>query len=941
MKRKEHALEREREDLESELQHVFERVDDAFYAVDEEFRFTYVNDRAAELFGETEAALLGTSLWSFLDESEVDEVQDYFETAIESQEVTSYERYLQALGIWIDVRVYPSDKGLSVYFRDVTERKRRERELEQFERAVEATGHAIYVAEPDGTITYVNPAFEEMTGYDSSDVIGETPEILNSGHHGSAYYRELWETISAGEVWSEEIVDRQKNGELYYAEQTIAPVIHDGEVNQYVAVQADVSERKQRERELELFETLFATLQDGVYILDDEFRFSMVNDAYVEMTGYSREELVGTHCTLVIDDDISAESERQLQNIAAGESGHGTIEAAIQRADGTELPAESRFTTLPRAEGDQPWKVGVVRDISDRVDREQQLRRRIRQQEVITDLGQQALTERDIDALMAHATTLVADTLDTDYCKVLDLDAEREHLRLRHGVGWDDGLVGNATVSAVDDDSQAAYTLASSEPVVVTDLTTETRFSGPDLLSDHDVRGGVSVLIGPEDDPWGILGAHDTECGEFSENDVNFVQTVANILATAIRRHADEEVLVQQREQLAAVNSLNEVVRDITDAVIEQSTRTEIEETVCERLAATESYAFAWIGDVDVSSQQVYVRTEAGVEGYLDDKTVSVDPDDSYSAGATGRAFRTGEMQTTQDVRNDSRYDTWENVGEKHGFRSSAAIPVVHDGTTYGVLNVYAERPDAFAGEEGAVISQLGEIVGHAIAAADRKRALMSDEVVELEFAITDVFASLGLDDETDGRIEINNAVPLANDEFLVFGTATADACDHLESLVEALPHWRDLTWTDAENGTFELRFTEPPVLSVLASMGGSIESAVIEDGDYHMTLHLSPTVEVRPLIDAVRESYPDAQLLKRRQISKYDETYDRVQHALTTELTERQRTMLEAAYHAGFFEWPRTTSGESIAESMDVSPPTFHQHLRKAEQKVFESLLA
>ncbi|MEA5389497.1 bacterio-opsin activator domain-containing protein [Haloarculaceae archaeon H-GB11] len=327
--------------------------------------------------------------------------------------------------------------------------------------------------------------------------------------------------------------------------------------------------------------------------------------------------------------------------------------------------------------------------------------------------------------------------------------------------------------------------------------------------------------------------------------------------------------------------------------------------------------------------------------GYLDDKTVSVDPDDSYSAGATGRAFRTGEMQTTQDVRNDSRYDTWENVGEKHGFRSSAAIPVVHDGTTYGVLNVYAERPDAFAGEEGAVISQLGEIVGHAIAAADRKRALMSDEVVELEFAITDVFASLGLDDETDGRIEINNAVPLANDEFLVFGTATADACDHLESLVEALPHWRDLTWTDAENGTFELRFTEPPVLSVLASMGGSIESAVIEDGDYHMTLHLSPTVEVRPLIDAVRESYPDAQLLKRRQISKYDETYDRVQHALTTELTERQRTMLEAAYHAGFFEWPRTTSGESIAESMDVSPPTFHQHLRKAEQKVFESLLA
>ncbi|RKD89062.1 bacterio-opsin activator domain-containing protein [Halopiger aswanensis] len=407
---------------------------------------------------------------------------------------------------------------------------------------------------------------------------------------------------------------------------------------------------------------------------------------------------------------------------------------------------------------------------------------------------------------------------------------------------------------------------------------------------------------------------------------------------TTPRETADR--LRRQREQLEALNTLNDVVREIIDAITQRSTRGEIERVVCEHLAATESYLFAWIGDVDVTSQTVVGRTEAGVEGYLDGISISVDPDDERSNGPTGRAILEREIQTTQDIRADDRHDPWRSHIEKYGFRSSAAIPIVHEETVYGVLNVYAERPRAFEGRERDVISQLGEVVGHAIAAAERKRALMSDTVVELQFRIRDVFAALDVDTPTTGTITLDHVVSIEDDEYLVYGNVTADAVDGLESLVETLPHWVSVTYrTGGDERGFELRLSEPPVLSTVASLGGSVETAVIEDGDYLMTLHAAPGADVRQVVDTVQEAYHNAKLLKQRQLRI--DTPERVRDVLEADLTDRQRAALEATYHAGYYEWPRDASGEDVAESLDIAPPTFNQHLRKAQRKVFDSLLS
>jgi predicted DNA binding protein len=114
-----------------------------------------------------------------------------------------------------------------------------------------------------------------------------------------------------------------------------------------------------------------------------------------------------------------------------------------------------------------------------------------------------------------------------------------------------------------------------------------------------------------------------------------------------------------------------------------------------------------------------------------------------------------------------------------------------------------------------------------------------------------------------------------------------------------------------------------------------------VEDGDCTVTIHLSPTADVRQLTEAVQDVFPDARMVTRRQVVHPADTPERVSHEIEEELTDRQQSALKAAYYAGFFEWPREATGEEIAESLGIAPPTLSQHLRKAEKKVFSSILS
>ena len=931
---------------------------------------------------------------------------------------------------------------------------------ESFLRAVlDETAQMVYVFDSTGRPQWWNQAVRERSGRSAEELESMTAAesfqalvVDADRERATAAIDQLLEQ----ETLTVELSLRANDGESVPFEfrGSTAPVADE---TAYMLLGYEISDRVERERELEQYAAVVETTRDGVYIVGPDGRFEMVNDAYVEMTGYDREELIGEPASRVVAGDTAAEAQRLERELREGERETATLVADLRRADGSSFPAEASFSLVETEGGYR--RVAVVRDVSDHMEREKRLAAQFRQQDAVAELGRIALDrDDDLDVLLSDACAVVRDVLDTSHSKVLDLQSDAETLTLRAGAGWDDSVVGEATVSAVADDSQAAYTLSVSEPVVVRNLDADPRFSGPDLLRDEGVTSGVSVVIGPHDDPWGILETHDTDRREFADHDVNFVQSVATLLATAIERegyerelrryetlveesrdvnavlapdgtfdyvtpsvanvlgydpadlagevafdyvheadaetvvgefehmvadpsyrpsiefrfrHADgtwrvieargrnllddpdiggvvaytrdvterrqrERRLEVHRERLATLNALNTVVQQITHTIVEAPDRSSIEQTVCERLVETDEFVVAWVGELDPHGDGIRPRTNVGGEAALADVDISVQGDD----GPAVTALRRDAVQTTREGDGEADVFEW----GAHGCRSMAAIPVAHEDAHYGVLCVYAERPDAFAEDVRTVFGRLGRVVGHAIRAVERRRALVSEEIVELEVRLQGVLDGVPGAADPDARVTIEEVVPLSEGAYVEYGTATPAGLDVVEGAVEALDHWESVEVVDegeaGERARFHVRLSEPPVMAVVGDLGGEVGTAELDGGELAITIRLPQGADVRRVIEGLRETYPGAELVRQRRRAREDRSVRGLRDALDAELTERQQTALTLAHSAGYFDWPRDTTGEDLAETMDIAPPTFHDHLRRAQQKVFEAVL-
>lgn len=178
----------------------------------------------------------------------------------------------------------------------------------------------------------------------------------------------------------------------------------------------------------------------------------------------------------------------------------------------------------------------------------EELQTKARQQRVVAELGQHALGGEELSALMEEAVREVAQTLQIEYCEVRELLDDGNTLVLRAAVGGEDEPIGQARVD-VGIDSQAGYTLSCDRPTIVEDLNTETRFEGLPLLRDRGIICGISVTIPGQERPFGVMEAHTTQKRHFSQDDIHFLQAIANELAAAIHRHRTEEALRASEEQ--------------------------------------------------------------------------------------------------------------------------------------------------------------------------------------------------------------------------------------------------------------------------------------------------------------------------------------------------------------------------------------------------------
>ena len=185
---------------------------------------------------------------------------------------------------------------------------------------------------------------------------------------------------------------------------------------------------------------------------------------------------------------------------------------------------------------------------------------RIRQQEILSELGVLALQSTPLSELIDRTAELTAEGLQADFCKVMEYLPEENRLLVRAGVGWGPGVVGVATVGA-DLASPAGFALRTGQPVISNHLENEERFRTPELLLQNGIRRAMNVILQGDNSPFGVLEVDSRSEGEFVKHDLAFLQGAANILGMAIER------LRYERSLKAAIERQQMLIKEINHRV--------------------------------------------------------------------------------------------------------------------------------------------------------------------------------------------------------------------------------------------------------------------------------------------------------------------------------------------------------------------------------------
>ncbi len=354
-----------------------------------------VNDKICEILGYKRSELLQTT-WSKLtypDDLPMDVAQ--FDRVM-AGEIDSYsldKRWVRKDGrvihTTISVRCLRRTDGSVDYFmallQDITERKHAEQQLRLQATALQSAANAIVITDNQGTISWVNPAFTRLTGYSSREVSGRNVSILKSGSHGPAFYKNLWDTILARQVWQGEMINRRKDGSQYDEEQTITPVLDEtGEIINFIANKQAITERKRAEEERtqltdqienqrQRLDNIVASVPGVVWEAWGEpdaanQRINFVSDYVETMLGYSVEEWLSTPnfwLSIVHPDDREQTAQAAAADFASRTS-DGTLEFRWVAKDGRILWVQSHTATIIDDEGQPVGSRGVTIDITER-----------------------------------------------------------------------------------------------------------------------------------------------------------------------------------------------------------------------------------------------------------------------------------------------------------------------------------------------------------------------------------------------------------------------------------------------------------------------------------------------------------------------------------------------------------------------------------------------
>jgi len=483
--------------------------------------------------------------------------------------------------------------------------------------------------------------------------------------------------------------------------------------------------------------------------------------------------------------------------------------------------------------------------------------------------------------------------------------------------------------------NEAAAPVLGCEPAVALDVSvrslldlTEVDFDAPDGLAEIERDGTVyEVRTSP------ITDRHDRTIGH---------TLVAHDVTARKRR---ERRLATQRDELETLSALNALIRGVVQALVSETDRAGIERAVCDRIVEGDLYHTACVGDVATWNGDADRWTAAGAAGSDAAPEVGRERLDAAEGGTSSAAAVDSDAESTGAI--DGRASVSDGAGSAGAHLPTVpdedhtwvVVPVVYGRTVYGAIGLATKREDVSVREQS-VLGELGEAVGHAINAVSTRQLLSTEAAVELEFESTAAADPLvAATDGADCSLELAGVVPSDDHSTLAYVRVAGDVDAAASALAAGADHSVRRVRDQDDDGLLEWRATGSTPVGTVVDHGAQLRSFEATDGRVVYEVEVASDDAVRSLLDSLDRRFDGVHLLAKRECaSPLDESTELPADTIDG-LTDRQQEAIEAAYRAGYFDWPRESTAEEVADSMDIAPSTLHSHLRKAEGSLLAAL--
>ena len=582
--------EKELRESEEKFRTFFEQSGDAVYIAAPEGRLIFVNRAGLDLFGFTpEEAVVGNiqDLYVHPEEREIVTGEMRKKGHIKDYEVRLQRKDGQVIDCLLTSAARFDEEGKVISYQgiihDITERKQREMEYLKLFTAVEQGPISVMITDINGDLEYVNPRFCELTGFSVEEVIGKNPRFQKSGHTSTGEYQKIWETITKGETWRGEFLNKKKNGELYWEDATIGPIRNsEGKTTHFIGMKIDITLRKKARKELEQIHRVYRkTIENsrGVpYILSHERNeYDFIGAGIENLLGIKSEEFSLKVLRTLVKERIITDREANISEIDEyvqafldGVVSRYQVDIRILTPDGKEKwVSDSASPYLDEDSEKVIGSMGILQDITERKAAEAELYYRIKLEKAIADISTQFIKveKAGLDAEIHRALKSMGELTNVDRSRLALFSADGKSITNMYVwcAGDIEARIANFQDIPTDAIPWKMGKLLKFEHVYIPDVTALPEEAGSEkqILEAEGIKSLVAVPITYGEKLKGFLGLESLErYTAWDEEDITLLNTIGDIFANALEhKKAEDEkdnmqIQLQQSQRMEAIGTL-------------------------------------------------------------------------------------------------------------------------------------------------------------------------------------------------------------------------------------------------------------------------------------------------------------------------------------------------------------------------------------------------